>query len=226
MDRIDQESAWGYNVRGETRMPAAVATVIAGILYLWLPTRFTIGPAWLLPLFLILLLIPLLTFSWRREANEKPWHRIMAILLIVIINVYNIASLILLLFTLTHPESRGNIMGINLLLAAAQIWFTNMIVFGLWYWELDRGGPSKRSQKHHRNPDFLFPQMATPLAAPKEWAPLFLDYLYISFTNATAFSPTDTLPLTRLAKTLMGLQALTSLVTVALVAARAVNILS
>jgi hypothetical protein len=101
-----------------------------------------------------------------------------------------------------------------------------VIVFGLWYWELDRGGPSARHDPHHREPDFLFPQMATPGAARPDWAPGFLDYLYVSFTNATAFSPTDTMPLTPLAKGLMGVQSAASLLTVALVAARAVNILS
>jgi hypothetical protein len=101
-----------------------------------------------------------------------------------------------------------------------------VIVFGLWYWELDRGGPSARHDPHHREPDFLFPQMATPGSARPDWAPGFLDYLYVSFTNATAFSPTDTMPLTPLAKSLMAVQSAASLLTVALVAARAVNILS
>ena len=110
-------------------------------------------------------------------------------------------------------------------MTAIQIWLTNVIVFGLWYWELDRGGPGARCRENHREPDFLFPQMSTPAAAPPSWAPRFLDYLYVAFTNATAFSPTDTLPLTAWAKVLMAIQSLASLLTVALVAARAVNIL-
>ena len=113
----------------------------------------------------------------------------------------------------------------ELIFAAMQIWMTNVIVFGLWYWELDRGGPSARCRTSHREPDFLFPQMSTPAAAPPDWAPMFVDYLYVAFTNATAFSPTDTLPLTTWAKVLMAVQALASLLTVALVAGRAVNIL-
>jgi hypothetical protein len=107
-----------------------------------------------------------------------------------------------------------------------QIWLTNVIVFGLWYWDLDRGGPIERRRIHHRQPDFLFPQMVTPGAAPEPWCPHFVDYLYVSFTNATAFSPTDTMPLTAWAKLLMMVQSLASLLTVVLVAARAVNILS
>jgi uncharacterized membrane protein len=101
-----------------------------------------------------------------------------------------------------------------------------VIVFGLWYFELDRGGPTKRHQQDHREPDFLFPQMATPGAGRPDWSPSFLDYLYVSFTNATAFSPTDTMPMTVAAKKLMGVQSVASLLTVALVAARAVNILT
>ena len=115
--------------------------------------------------------------------------------------------------------------GKNLLFYATQIWFTNVLVFGLWYWELDRGGPGERCASRHREPDFLFPQMANPGAATFDWHPSFVDYLYVSFTNATAFSPTDTMPLTEWAKVLMMIQSLASLITVALVAARAVNIL-
>jgi hypothetical protein len=119
------------------------------------------------------------------------------------------------------PRSEGK----PLILAAMQIWLTNVIVFGLWYWELDRGGPNARCHPHPRNPDFLFPQMGTPEVAPLGWTPRFLDYLYLAFTNATAFSPTDTMPLTVLAKTLMAAQSIASLITVSVVAARAVNIL-
>lgn len=100
-----------------------------------------------------------------------------------------------------------------------------MLVFALWYWELDRGGPGARLRADHRHPDFLFPQMITPACAVAPWSPGFVDYLYVSFTTATAFSPTDTMPLTAWAKILMVTQSLASLLTVVLVAARAVNIL-
>jgi len=213
------------NNKGEPRWPAALAALFGVLLYILLPERLTIGPVWILPTLEILLLIPLLTFSWRRHALEKPWHRSVAILLIVIINFYNIASLTLLIYTLTHPDLSHYLQGHQILLGAAQIWITNVIVFGLWYWELDRGGPAERCRKNNRYPDFLFPQMASE-SLGRHWAPTFFDYLYVSFTNGTAFSPTDTLPLTKLAKMLMMVQSLASLVTVALVAARAVNILS
>jgi uncharacterized membrane protein len=139
------------------------------------------------------------------------------------VSLANVASLALLLVTLLNGSQRA---GTQLLFAATQIWFTNVLVFALWYWELDRGGPSARMRRNHREPDFLFPQMSTPGAAPAGWTPRFPDYLYVAFTNATAFSPTDTLPLTVWAKLLMLVQSFASLLTVALVAARAVNILS
>jgi len=116
--------------------------------------------------------------------------------------------------------------GHELIVSSIQIWLTNVIVFGLWYWEVDRGGPRVRCRPDHEEPDFLFPQMVTPDAARPRWTPTFLDYLYVSFTNATAFSPTDTMPLTVIAKMLMAVESVVSLVTVAVVAARAVNILT
>ena len=113
----------------------------------------------------------------------------------------------------------------SLLATGAAIWFTNVIAFGLWYWEFDRGGPVARAYARQILPDFLFVQMQNPELAPVEWEPGFLDYFYLSFTNATAFSPTDVMPLSRWAKLTMMTQALVSLVTLALVIARAVNIL-
>jgi len=109
--------------------------------------------------------------------------------------------------------------------SSIQIWLTNVIVFGLWYWEVDRGGPRVRCRPDHEEPDFLFPQMVTPDAARPRWTPTFLDYLYVSFTNATAFSPTDTMPLTLTAKAVMAVQEVAALATIGLVFARAVNIL-
>jgi uncharacterized membrane protein len=112
-----------------------------------------------------------------------------------------------------------------LLSTGAAIWLTNIIAFALWYWQFDRGGPAARAHARRRIPDFLFVQMQSPEVAHPDWEPAFVDYLYLSFTNATAFSPTDVMPLSRWAKLTMLVQSLVSLVTVALVIARAVNIL-
>ena len=106
------------------------------------------------------------------------------------------------------------------------IWLTNFLIFGLWYWEIDRGGPGQRAAGHDGAPDFLFPQMTDDRIEPRDWRPSFIDYLYVSLTNATAFSPTDTMPLTPMAKSVMGVQSLVSLVTIGLIVSRAVNILT
>ena len=102
----------------------------------------------------------------------------------------------------------------------------NVLIFALWYWELDRGGPGRRAAGHDAAPDFLFPQMTDDRIEPPGWRPRFVDYVYVSLTNATAFSPTDTMPLTPMAKSVMGGQALVSLVTIGLIVARAVNVLN
>ncbi len=112
-----------------------------------------------------------------------------------------------------------------LLMWGSTVWLTNVIVFALGYWELDRGGPAARAMARKTHPDFLFSQMTVPELIHKDWEPGFVDYLYLSFTNATAFSPTDTLPLSRWAKLLMMAESLVSLITVALIVARAVNVL-
>jgi uncharacterized membrane protein len=113
-----------------------------------------------------------------------------------------------------------------LLLTGGVIWLTNVIAFSLWYWEFDRGGPVARALNlKDKYPDFQFPQMVSPEMAPPDWEPAFFDYFYLAFTNATAFSPTDVMPMSRWAKAAMTVQTIISIVTVALVVSRAVNIL-
>jgi hypothetical protein len=224
VERDNDRCAWGYPSQPESRLPASAAVLAAVILYVTLPDRFTLGPAWLFPLLELAMLVPLAIAVPVRHARETVAHRVASIALIAVVNVANVASLVLLVKSLLSGSSSAT--GTPLVFAAMQIWLTNVIVFGLWYWELDRGGPSARCLEDHREPDFLFPQMVTPAAARPTWTPRFIDYLYVAFTNATAFSPTDTMPLTPWSKVLMTVQALTSLLTVVLVAARAVNILA
>jgi uncharacterized membrane protein len=197
--------------------------VAALILQLALPANLVIGPVWVMPVLELVLLAPLAIATRYRHDKESRWARRLSIALIAVINVANLASLILLAYYLIHGGKAG---GHTLIVAAISIWATNVIIFGLWYWELDRGGPGARTHREQTAPEFLYPQMTNPTIAPKNWRPLFLDYLYVSLTNATAFSPTDTMPLSIRAKSLMAVQAMASLLTVALVAARAVNILS
>jgi hypothetical protein len=156
--------------------------------------------------------------------KSQTIRRSFSFLLICIVSLTNIASLALVVIFLIEGQT---IDGHTLLLSALAIYLTNILIFGIWYWELDSPGLTGFTEPS-RGPDFLFPQMATKIDHPacRNWTPEFMDYLYVSITNATAFSPTDAMPLTNRAKLLMSLQSLTSFITVALVAARAVNILS
>lgn len=231
---MDGGSAWGFRSRREPRWPASLALVAALVLYVALPAKLIYSPfgvnqefaRWVVPALELILLVPLQFVSHRRRQAETTWHRWLSIGLIGLVNLANLGSLVLLVDKLIHGSTRTSNLGLELIYSAILIWLTNVFVFALWYWELDRGGPGARSAPQHREPDFLFPQMVTPKAAPPDWTPSFIDYLYVSFTNATAFSPTDTMPLTEWAKLLMLVQSAASLLTIALVAARAVNILN
>ncbi|MGA2472724.1 MAG: hypothetical protein ABSG39_04425 [Acidimicrobiales bacterium] len=221
--RRDDDVAWGIQSHGESRWPELLAVLMAMALQLVLPDSLIrgLGNRALIPSLEGVLLLVLLIANPGRISKEESRLRIVGLALIALITVANVVSLIELIHALLYGSRAG---GRSLVYASVPIWLTNVIVFGLWFWELDRGGPATRQQPEHRRPDFLFPQMSTPGSAPG-WTPDFLDYLYTSFTNATAFSPTDTMPLTAWAKLLMMLQSLASLVTVAVVISRAVNIL-
>ncbi len=220
------DAAWGVPSREVHRWPALLAILIALALYVTLPNHLYYGPIWLLPLAEGALFVALFIARGTDTIGYR-WERGTAMGLIAVMNAANVGSLLLLLHALVSSSTvHGHkIVAQNLIIWSAQIWLTNVIVFALWYWELDRGGPSARCESHHRSPDLLFPQMSNPDAAPSGWTPSFLDYAYTSFTNAAAFSPTDTMPLTEWAKILFMLQSAASLVTVALVVARIANIL-
>jgi uncharacterized membrane protein len=138
------------------------------------------------------------------------------------VTLANAVSLALLVDRLVSGRAAA---GRDLILAGAGLWLTNVLLFAVWYWQLDRGGPEERFLDPRALADFQFPQMDDPQLAPRGWRPGFVDYLYTSLTNATAFSPTDTMPLTHTAKLLMGIQSITAFLTLALVVAHAVNIL-
>ncbi len=201
--------------------------VLAAIaLDLSLPDKLTIGPIWLLPAVEGLLLLGLLIASPHPRMRHSPLRRKLAMTLIAFVSLVNLISLVLLIHYLLHHSSTKN-EGRPLILAGIVLWITNVLLFGLWYWELDRGGPIDRAIRPDALPDFLFPQMTDAAKyAPAGWMPELIDYLYVSFTNATAFSPTDTMPLSQRAKLLMAAQALSALLTIGLVVARAVNILT
>jgi len=219
----DDAVAWGVPSEREPRWPAVVAILVAISLQVVLPERVIqgLGPRWLIPGLEGALLAALLIARPHRLDREESALRRLSLTLIAVITAANLVALgELIRALLVHTPTEGR----TLVFASVPIWLTNVIVFGLWFWELDRGGVTARLQPVHRRPDFLFPQMTVPGSSPG-WTPGFLDYLYTSFTNATAFSPTDTMPLTPRVKLLMMVQSLASLLTVALVISRAVNIL-
>jgi uncharacterized membrane protein len=207
---------------GEPRWPASLAVTAAIVLYITLPEKLTAGPGWLMPALESALVISLTLKAPYRLQEEVRLIRFASLLIIALVNLANVVSLALLVHVVL---SGGLVTGRTLIYSGIQIWLTLILVFALWYWELDRGGPTIRGHEDERTPDFLFPQMATPELEQPGWMPLFVDYLYVSFTNATAFSPTDTMPLTSRAKMLMLVEALASITTIVMVAGRAVNIL-
>jgi hypothetical protein len=216
--------AWLRKTPGEHRWPVSVTVVAAVVLQILLPPHLTQPiPAPVLPLLEGALLIFLAVTNPVRIERGGLAVRIASIVLLVLITFANISSAVLLIRAIIEGQSANSAM--PLLASGANIWATNVIVFGVWYWEFDRGGPVHRALATHQHPDLMFPQMATPELAPPEWEPRFFDYLYLSFTNATAFSPTDVMPLARWAKATMLVQSAVSLAIGALVIARAINIL-
>jgi hypothetical protein len=203
--------------------PAQLTVAVAIGLYFALPRRLQLGPTWIIPAAEALLLIGLVVATPTRDVtHEHPWRRRVAMALTGLVTAADIASLALLAHVLLGSRSPS---GNALLGGGAIVWLTNVIVFGLWYWELDRGGPVMRRLEPDSQPDFFFPAMDPDVPSFEGWVPSFPDYLYVSITNATAFSPTDTMPLTIRAKGLMAIQGIVSLTTLGLVVARAVNIL-
>ncbi|MFE3167865.1 hypothetical protein [Streptomyces sp. NPDC059224] len=219
----DVVPAWRRATQGEPRWAVTAVILVAVGLQLALPHRLALQPYWALPALELALLAGLVAGNPRRVEPRTRWLRVLGLVLMCVISLANGWAAVRLVAGLvngTEGEEAG-----PLLLTGGGIWLTNVIVFALWYWEWDRGGPMARVRGHHQYADFLFVQMQSPETAPPDWEPAFLDYLYLSFTNSTAFSPTDVMPLSRWAKMLMMLQSSVSLVTVVLVVARAVNIL-
>jgi hypothetical protein len=209
--------------QGETRWPVTVAIGAALVLQGMLPDRLVLGPRWLLPSLGGALLLALFAKNPRpRLDRTSKLLRGLSLAVIGTISVANGYSAYRLIDHLLRGQESD---ATRLLLTGGAIWLTNVITFALWYWDFDRGGPVQRMLATKPYPDLQFPQMENPNLAPKDWEPLFVDYFYMSFTNATAFSPTDVMPLSRWAKLTMLIQSAVSLLIVVLVIARAVNIL-
>ncbi len=205
----------------EPRWPAMVALLAVGVLRLALPEPLSAGPSWLLIVVVAILILPTV---WTDRRDFYQPHRILGYILTSVVTVDMIWSLCLLVYELPAHAIAPQ----ALLRASAALWISNILVFASWYWRLDAGGPHARELRGaHTDGAFLFPQMTETAAGQQRqgWTPGFVDYLFLAFNTSTAFSPTDCPVLTRWAKVLMMVQSLISLATVALLAARAVNIL-
>ena len=203
----------------EPRWPAFIAMIADGLIYFALPDRLSVGPRWLLFAIIFALLIPII-FSYHRGRYDIT--RNLTFVAIGTITLALIGSLGLLIEGLPHHKDPPK----TLLISAVLLWLTNVLVFALWYWKLDAGGPLGRDEPGGiAESSFLFPQMMRQSEAGNSWSPNFLDYLFLAFNTSTAFSPTDTAVLARWAKVMMMMQSLISLLIIALLAARAVNVL-
>jgi hypothetical protein len=207
---------------GDPYWPAQLSVAAAICLNLVLTEKVTVGPTWLLPSVEGALLLALVVVAPTRATTHSISRRRFAMLVIGFVSLANLVSLGLLIDYLINGGKAG---GHALIGSGAVLWATNVLLFSVWYWEMDRGGPVHRFLDPSALADFQFPQMENPGLAPVGWRPGFGDYLYTSLTNATAFSPTDTMPLTQTAKLVMGVQSVSALLTVGLIVARAVNIL-
>jgi uncharacterized membrane protein len=207
----------------EPRWPALIAVMAVGGLDLALRSDLVIGPPWLVPSAAVLLLVPTVISHQLGRHHLDRW---LGFAVTAVLTLGMIASLVLLVAGL--PSKRQS--ATELLVSAASLWITNIVVFALWYWRLDAGGPHDRdSRVRHEEGAFLFPQMTMSprlkmSVGQRDWSPNFVDYLFLAFNTSTAFSPTDTPALTRWAKVLMMIQSLISLGVLVLLAARAVNI--
>ena len=216
--------AWRRETGGELRWPVALVVVLTAAAQLTIPSAFALGPVWLFPTIEALLLGLLIVTNPGEIRHPHRWLRTVSLGLTATMSLSVVASAVELIAGLLDGSVSND--PFTLIRVGGTIWLVNVVVMALWYWELDRGGASARARNVRQQPDFLFPQMSSPEFAEPDWEPRFLDYLYLSFTNATAFSPTDTMPLTRGAKLGMMLEEAISLATAILVIARAVNILN
>jgi hypothetical protein len=213
-------------VTGESRIPLTLALAGAIALQLLLPRSITlVHERWLLPALQAVLLAATIASNPLRLTRQSPYIRAISLLMLGAIAFNDIVGIVRLVDLLLNGNPAISLSGRDLIRAAVVIWLTNVIVFALAYYELDQGGPFERLLGVGRA-DFQFPQQTEDLRATwPDWRPTFVDYLYTSFTNSTAFSPTDTMPLSQWAKLLMLAQSGSALVTIGVIAARAVNIL-
>jgi len=210
--------------RIEPRWPAAVAIITVIWLLAMLPGRIALVPIWVAYILGAALIVPMAAVVL--TAGKGRWLRVERVILVFFVVVSGLGTLVNLTRLIGMMASRtAGVGGMQLFASSIGIWATNVLTFSLLYWQIDRGGPEARVNDADARPDWLFPQSGAGEDAPPEWRPTFVDYLFLGFSTATAFSPTDALPLTSRAKMLMMLESTISLVTIVVVGARAINIL-
>jgi hypothetical protein len=213
------------DVVGEARWPMAGAVLAAIVLTILLPDTMRLGPQWLLPLIEAVLLVAVVAGDPDKITRRSRWLRALSIVLVSVLVLGALWATAQLIDDLIHGGAVTNSAS-DLLEAGTIVWVSNNIAFALLYWELDGGGAAARAHHLATHPDLAFPQQLNPNVGRPDWRPRFIDYLYLGFTNATAFSPTDVMPLEPWAKIAMAIQALVSLGILGLVIARAVNVFS
>jgi hypothetical protein len=211
--------------RGEHWWPVALAIALVVVLHVALPAKYRVNPAWVLPAVMLGLLAALIIGDPGRIDRQKTWLRVVTGVVIACLTVANLGAAARLVDDIiTNNKLFASNAG-ALLATGGVIWATNVVAFGLWYWDLDRGGAAARAHYPQANPAFVFPEMISQYA-PADWVPTFPDYLSLGFWTATAFSPTDVSAIRPWAKLLMMTEAAVSLAIATLVIARAINILA
>jgi hypothetical protein len=205
--------------KAEPRWPAVLGLLAIGGVYLSLPERLTFGPNWLVLAIIAVLLVPTIAFHRAGSVKLSFWLGVLLSAIVTAAIAFSLGALIAGLPDKRQPPA-------ELLRSAAALWAGNVLVFASWYWRLDAGGPTSRDRRHtHTEGAFLFPQMTQHNPIVRAWKPGFVDYLFLAFNTSTAFSPTDVPVLSRWAKALMMVQSCISLGTIAILAARAINVL-
>jgi hypothetical protein len=211
-------------IKAEPRWTPALAILVVLFLLVVLPHHVQVMPVWVFHVAALAVLVVMAAVTLT-PANTL-WQRIERMLIILLAVAYianTIVELVDLIGIITLHPSKSN--AFSLLSSSVAIWVANVLTFSMLYWQIDRGGPYARASKLSLKPDWLFPQAATPEDVPPDWRPLFLDYLFLGYNTATAFSPTDAMPLTRRAKMLMMLESTISLLTLVIIVSHAINVL-
>ena len=212
------------SLRIEPRWPVALAILSVLFLLAVLPERVRLFPVWFPYLTVIVVLASMAAVTL--TAAKAWWLPVERIIILLFCGVTGAGALTSLAYLINEMVNQSKELGgLQLLTSSIAVWVANVLAFSLLYWQIDRGGPEARVNNVGRRPDWLFPQTGLPEDAPPDWRPTFVDYLFLAFSTATAFSPTDALPLTSRAKMLMMLESMISLMTIVVVASRAINIL-